>query len=123
MTENDVVEYILSFICKRFPKACTKCGRQYNGYKEYLQTTTPVGRPISYDVSQDDWRPKNPLGTAIYHNCACGTTMSIGSSHMRIDMIWRLYRWSKKEIKQQGITMEELLERLRRKIDKRALER
>ena len=122
MTEEQVINIVRAYIEKQFPKACKNCGYRYGSLKEYLQTTTHIGEPHSYDAEVENWQPKNPLGTYSFADCKCGNTLVIGSSRMNVATMWRLLWWAKKEKAKRGITMNELLSALREKIDNQVLE-
>ncbi len=121
MTKQEVIKIIRSQSEKQFPKTCPTCGRQYNSLKEYFQNTSRIGSPISYDALQNDWQPKNPLGTMSLANCGCGSTLSISSKGTKLLTLWRLMQWAKMEISNREISMEELLEELREIIIKQVI--
>ena len=69
----------------------------------------------------EDWNPVQPVGTATYSNCPCGTTLALGSRGMPLLRLWSLYNWARTETKRRGITMDELLCYLRDEIRKQVL--
>ena len=105
----------------KFPKSCSKCGRTFASLKEYLQTTTHVGSPVSYDADLKSWRPFKPVGTLSFANCKCGTTLAISSDGMGLVVMWRLLRWARKESTARNISVGELLDGVREKIDRQVL--
>ena len=105
----------------KFPKSCSKCGRTFASLKEYLQTTTHVGNPVSYDADLKSWRPFKPVGTLSFANCKCGTTLAISSDGMGLVVMWRLLRWARKESTARNISVGELLDGVREKIDRQVL--
>lgn len=121
MTEDDVIEIIRIFIGRQFPKDCPNCGRQFSSIADYLQNTTHIGEPISYDAEEEDWQPKDPLGTVSLARCQCDTTLAITSSGMKRLTMWRLLLWARLETLKRGITVRELLTSLRKKIDRNVL--
>lgn len=121
MNENTVVEILRSFIDKQFPKVCPNCDRRFSTLKEYLQETTHLGKPISYDADMGEWQPEKPLGTLSFSNCPCGNTLVISSEGMGLITMWRLLIWAKRETRIRGISTEDLLAHIREKIDKQAL--
>jgi hypothetical protein len=121
MTEDQVIQTVRTYVEEQFPKACNLCGYRYNSLKEYLLNTTHVGKPHSYDAEIENWRPQNPLGTYSFADCKCGNTLVIGSSRMSVITMWRLLWWARKEKVKRGMTINELLNDLREKIDTRVL--
>ena len=121
MSEDEVVQIVRQHIESKFPLTCSKCGHTFSSLKDYLTQTTHVGHPVSYDAEIEDWRPRNPLGTISFANCRCGTTLSISSQGMGLLTIWRLMRWARTESHSRGVSMGELLNDLRKKIDRQVL--
>jgi len=121
LNEHDVVAVVRAHIETKFPKVCTKCGRTFASLKEYLQCTTHVGDPISYDADMKNWRPWKPVGTLSFANCPCGTTLAVGSDGMSLLVMWRLLRWARKESARRNISVGELLDGVRQKIDQQVL--
>ena len=121
MNEEDVVAVVRAHIETKFPKTCSKCGHTFASLKEYLQSTTHVGNPISYDADLKTWRPRNPVGTLSFANCRCGTTLAISSDGMGLIIMWRLLRWARKESAGRNISVGELLDAVREKIDRQVL--
>jgi hypothetical protein len=121
MTEEQVILTVRTYIEKQFPKECKNCGYRYGSLKEYLQKTTHIGEPHSYDAEFEDWQPRKPLGTYSFADCKCGNTLVIGSSRMKVATMLCLLWWAKKEKAKRGITINELLTDLRKKIDAQVL--
>jgi len=121
LNEHDVVAIVRAHIETKFPKSCSKCGRTFASLKEYLQTTTHVGNPVSYDADLKSWRPFKPVGTLSFANCKCGTTLAISSDGMGLVVMWRLLRWARKESTARNISVGELLDGVREKIDRQVL--
>ncbi len=121
MTKDDVIEIIRNHISKQFPRDCQNCGRHFISIADYLQNTTHIGDPISYDAEEEDWQPEDPLGTVSLAHCQCGTTLAITSSGMKRLTMWRLLLWARWETLKQGVTVRELLIDLRKKIDRTVL--
>ena len=121
MNEHDVVAVVRAHIERKFPRMCSKCGRTFLSLKEYLQGTTHVGNPISYDAELKKWRPCNPVGTLSFANCRCGTTLAVSSDGMGLMVMWRLLRWARKESARRNISVGELLDGVRQKIDRQVL--
>jgi hypothetical protein len=123
LNEDDVTAVVRAHIETKFPKICSKCGRTFASLKEYLQGTTHVGDPISYDADLKKWRPCRPVGTLSFANCPCGTTLAISSDGMGLMVMWRLLRWVRKESARRNISVGELLNSVREKIDRQVLGR
>jgi hypothetical protein len=122
LTEDQVISIIRENVENQFPKICSACSRQFISLKEYLQNTTHLGEPRSYDAEDQDWEPYKPLGTFSFSKCNhCENTLSLGSSSMKISTMWQLLRWARKEKKQKGIPIREILNNLRTKIDNQVL--
>src|SRR5881628_3725295 len=51
MNEDEVVQIVRSYIEGLFPRECPQCGLRFGSLREYLQLTTHVGNPISYDAN------------------------------------------------------------------------
>ncbi len=120
MTEEDVVEIVHTYIKETlFPKRCTNCGMIFTTFREYLEKTTAVGLPISYDADFDEWEPKQPLGTMSLSNCSCGSTLALSSEKMSKKTLLRLMVWTRIESIKRGVTFSELLATIRKSIDTR----
>ena len=122
MNEKDVIDELVAFISKGFPKKCGNCDRVYLSIKEYIENTEHLGRPISYDADNNDWNPSSPIGTLSLSNCSCGSTLAIDSRGMSLITMWRLMRWARSETKTRGVGMSDLLAELRIKVDQRVLQ-
>jgi signal transduction histidine kinase/CheY-like chemotaxis protein len=121
LNEEEVAEITRRHLERQFPKVCEKCGRRYVSLKDYLQRTVHVGAPVSFDAADGDWRPRRPVGTLSMANCACGTTLSLGSDGMSLLTVWRLMGWARRETKRRGVALEALLAGLRERIDRNVL--
>ena len=122
MEERDVIKIIRDFVSNQFPKECKCCGKRYNSLAEYLRKTTPVGQPVSYDAEDNDWKPDKLVGTISISNCSCGSSMGLSSDGMNVFTLFRLMLWAKKEAWIRGITISDVLEDLRNKIDASVLQ-
>ena len=121
MNEEDVVTIVRAHIERKFPMDCSKCGHTFASLKEYLEYTTHVGNPVSYDAELQEWLPAEPMGTLSFANCRCGTTLAISSHGMGVTVMWRLLRWARGESARRNISVAELLEGVRRQIDQQVL--
>ncbi len=121
LDEEKVIDFLIYFISGQFPKSCKCCGSVFTSLKEYLKNTSHAGPPLSYDAILEDWEPKEPIGTVSMANCKCGTTLGISSRGIGIRNMWKLLGWARRETKGRQISVIELLEDLRCKIDKQVL--
>lgn len=121
LTEGQVIEIVRTNVESQFPKDCSACGYRYSSLKEYLEKTAHIGKPRSYDAELLSWRPQKPLGTFSFAKCECGNTMSICSSSMKVVTMWRLLCWAKKETSLRGVSVPDVLDDLRQKIDNQVL--
>jgi hypothetical protein len=121
MKELEVIAIVRKHVEQKFPMTCSTCGHRFASLKEYLEYTTHLGNPISYDAESGNWRPWEPVGTLSFANCRCGTTLSLSSHGMGLFTLWRLLRWAREESSCRGISVGELLEDLRKKIDHEVL--
>ena len=121
MIEDQFVKIILTHVKQQFPKTCNACGRRFSSLKEYLQNTVHVGKPHCYDAEMEDWQPHSPLGTFSFSNCKCGSTMVVGTSGMGVVTAWRLLWWIRGEKFRRKISVNELLNDLRIKVDNQIL--
>jgi hypothetical protein len=119
--EDQVITIVRNHIEQQFPIECSMCGHLFGSLKEYLGYTTHVGKPVSYDADAGDWQPREPLGTLSYANCRCGTTLIISSRGMGLTTMWRLLLWARTESWRRKISVTDLLDDLRKKIDREVL--
>ena len=80
-----------------------------------------LGKPVSYDAETGEWFPETPLGTCSMANCSCGNTMSISSDGMSYVTFIQLMLWGRVETWRRNISISDLLELVRREIDRSAL--
>jgi hypothetical protein len=121
MTEDEVVRILHDYFESLFPKACSTCGRRFATLAAYIQATTRVGQPISYDANDDNWNPRQPIGSAALANCSCGTTLALTTEEMALPLRLELLNWVRMETQRRGITPSDLLADLRDKIRRRVL--
>ena len=121
ITEDQIVNIIRANVGRQFPKTCSGCGHRFDSLKEYLHNTIHIGTPHSYDAEMQHWRPIKPIGTFSFSNCMCGTTLSLCSSRMGVVTMWRLLWWARNESSERNVTINELLNSLRTKVDKQVL--
>ena len=64
-----------------------------------------------------NWKPEKQLGTTSMANCVCGSTLAISSRHMGLTKMWKLLKWARKEKKKRGVSIDDILDDIRKKID------
>lgn len=69
---DEFLEPALARCRSQFPRACTKCRRQFASFADYVEGTRRIGAPM-LDVVEDD----EPLGMLVFANCSCGTTLAL----------------------------------------------
>lgn len=121
MTADEAIELTRAHIERQFPRACTRCKRRYATLAQYVQETTHVGEPQSYDAELEQVQVAAPIGTIALANCACGGTMGISSEGMSLLTYWRLMAWGWTECRRRHITFSELLAWVRSEVDRRTL--
>jgi hypothetical protein len=122
MTEDEVKQILHAYFGSLFPKVCSTCGRRFGTLLEYIQVTTSVGQPISYDANENNWNPRYLIGSAVLANCPCGTTLALTTEAMALPMRLELLNWVKIETQRRGIAPSDLLAYLRDKIRREALD-
>jgi hypothetical protein len=121
MQFDDAVSLVRTHVEGKFPKTCKMCGRVFVDLPDYVRSTRHVGQPVSYDAAFDDWKPKEPIGTYALALCSCGTSMAIDSSGMSIVTLWRLMTFARRETNRLGVTVSEVLARIRAEVERQAL--
>lgn len=121
MNEDTAAKIIRRLIDRQFPKVCSNCDRHFSTLKEYLQETTHLGKPVSYDADMGKLQPEKPMGTLSYAKCPCGNTLVIGSNGIGMITMWRLLLFARQETRRRGISTGDLLDHLRDKIDRQVL--
>jgi hypothetical protein len=121
LTEAEVVRMTYEHIRGLFPRNCAHCGQTFATYQEYVQKTTPIGEPVSYDIELDDWQPAETTGNFSFANCHCGNTIALNSQGMPLTQIWQVLNWVKEESEQRGVPASEILHHLREAVRQRGL--
>lgn len=121
MSESEVIVIMRHHLEGKFPKQCPVCSRTYGNLRDYLEHTQHLGAPTSYDAEVGDFQPLQPIGTQSLANCACGNTLAIDSSGMRLGTLWRLMRWLMGEMFRRQLTASAVLTDLRSAIDRATL--
>jgi hypothetical protein len=116
MNEDDVVRIVRSYIEGLFPKICPTCGRRYGSLREYLKSTSHLGTPMLYETIAGKALAE-PMGPIAFANCACGTTLTIGSRGIPRAQMAELMEWARSESSKRSIGVQELLGHLRERID------
>lgn len=119
---DEVIRIIRTHCESQFPRRCSRCGRCYDSYAQYLRETTPVGAPVSFDAEASDWRPEEPLGGFALSNCPCGTTLALGTAGMATRDLWRLMGWLRFATLRSNRTPPDVLLELRMRIREEVLE-
>ena len=120
MTEDDVVRIVRSYLEGLFPKVCSRCGRRFASLREYLEATSHLSTPVLYDDISGEI-PPNPFGPMSFANCACGTTLAVGSRGIPPPQLVELLTWAKHETARRSIGIRELLAHIRDRIDEQVL--
>ena len=120
MTEDDVVRIVRLYIEGLFPKTCSNCGARFESLREYLEGTAHLASPVLYD-DIDEGVPAEPLGPMSLANCACGSTLTIGSSRMPTAQMVELLTWARGESLRRSIGIRDLLRHIRDRIDREVL--
>jgi hypothetical protein len=121
MTEADVIRQMREHLEGLFPKSCPGCRRAFATLREFLLVTKHQGPPMPYDAEMGNWQPAEPIGTATFANCPCGTTLTLTSRGMPLPQLWRLLAWAKIETQSRGVSPQELLSYLRDEICRQVL--
>ena len=121
MTETEFIRIVRRHLDRQFPKRCSKCGVVYEDLADYLRNTTHAGPPVSYDAEIGIWTPSAPIGTISIANCKCGTSLSVDSEGIGLWSMIRMLHWARRETRRRGISIRQLLEEIRSKIDEQVL--
>jgi hypothetical protein len=117
MDKRQVISTIIDFISKQFPRRCPCCGKKFSSLSAYLQQTTHIGKPVSYDADIGDWNPTQPLGSVSIANCTCGTSLAISSKGINVVTLTKLMHWVRVEAEKKGVTISDVLLDIRNEID------
>jgi len=121
MTKNEVVQILCVHFESLFPKLCPNCNRCFATLHDYIQNTTRLGVPMSYDAEFDNWNTRQPIGSMAFANCSCGSTLALGPETMVLSRRLELLNWVRIETQRRKIIPSELLEGLRDEIRKQIL--
>lgn len=102
-----------------FPSTCS-CGVRFSCHGEFLERVTPIGEPVSFDSLEEEDDPPvgwTPMGMMAFANCdACGTTLSMSTMGMPVELRRELFAWVKTEARARGLRPRELMESVRQQI-------
>ena len=121
MTEDEVVQTLYKHYESLFPKVCPNCNRSFAKLREYIENTRPIGPPVSYDAELENWKPKKPIGSMVFANCPCGSTLALDTEGMPLPLRLELLDWIRNETKCRGMRLPELLDYMRDEVHKRVL--
>jgi len=121
MTDADIIRMLLEYSDGIFPKICSKCGRRFGTFREYILNTKPIGSPTSYDAELLQFKPEDPIGSMAMANCTCGTTLAVSTQKMSLAQAHLFLEWIQSETRRRGINQRELLEHIRDEVHKRVL--
>jgi len=121
MTEDEVVQILREHFESLFPKICPNCNRSFATLREYIQITTRIGPPMSYDAEIGDWKTTQPIGSMAMANCPCGSTLALSTESMVLSMRLELLSWVRIETQRRMVSPSELLDYLRDEVRKRVL--
>jgi hypothetical protein len=121
MTEEEVIDTVIKHMKTQFPRSCVCCGQQYETLRDFCATTQPAGQPVVFDPYPENAAAKEPLGSAAFSNCRCGTSMALSSKGMPLLQYWALIRWGYNEMIRRRMTQDELLQYLREKCHEKVM--
>jgi len=121
MNREDVIRIMLNYFEGLFPKECPNCKHQFATLVEYIQGTTRIGQPVSYDAAFGNWQTTEPVGTIAMVNCSCGTTLALSTTSMEMPLRLKLLGWLKTETERSGVSASQFMDHLRDEIRRRAL--
>ncbi len=119
MTKQDVINLVRTHIrTTEFPKICSQCGTTYESFKEFLQETTHIGEPVSYDAELNEHQPEHPLGVIAMSHCSCGNAISVSTYAMAKENRLKSIAWIQEESQKQNISRADFLKSMRDEIDR-----
>jgi hypothetical protein len=121
VTDEQMIEVNYRHYASLFPRACGACGRTFVTLRDYVLATERLGATISYDAELKEWKTTTPLGAAALVNCPCGSTLSLTTDGIALDVIHQMLEWIRVETERRGVTANELLDDIRDHIRVRAL--
>jgi hypothetical protein len=114
MDESAAITMIVEHLEGLFPKRCPRCQRTFPTLREFYQATTPVGKPVSYDLESGDLKPARPLGAVAVSECPCGAAIALTSEGMPLFRYWSLLLWANSEAIRRGQSTTKFLLSLRK---------
>jgi len=121
MNEDEVIEALKTALEGLFPKNCTKCGRKFSTFKEFLLNTAHLGEPIFYDAVSGNTVHCPPYGIVAMFNCSCETTLAVRINELCPVTLNRLLHWVNCEAKKQGVSVDQIMAQIRVKVDNKVL--
>ena len=113
LTSEQALEAVLRHFESLFPRTCSNCGRPFATLQDYIQLTTPIGLPVSFDAELDDWTTREPIGSLAQANCQCGSTLALGTDGMATEQRLALLDWLRLECQQRRVGPSVVLDGLR----------
>ncbi len=120
MIDDQIIRVMYEHFERLFPKTCPNCRRCFTTIRKYV-LNTKIGATISYDANLGDWETTQPLGTFVFAECPCGTTLTLSTEGMPLPKIHLMLKWIRAEMERRGLSLEELLGYVPHEIRKRAL--
>ncbi len=119
---NRAVEIVRRHLKEQyFPLRCSCCGKEYATLCDYIAETTPIGRPVSYDLDIGTIRLGQMLGVMAMANCSCGSTLALSSKGLSKVVQLQLLGWALFEARRRSIPISDLLQIIREEIRMREL--
>jgi hypothetical protein len=124
LTDEEVLVIVKRNLERQFPKTCACCGRTFPSFADFVLQlhTMHRGDPMCVDAEMGDWEPRDDEGTLGLTNCACGTTLALGSKGIGLPTMGRLLRWARARTRERGVTIGQVLADLRTWVDARVFE-
>lgn len=120
MNEEYYIEALKTALEGMFPKICTKCGRRFSTFKEFLLNTSHLGEPIFYDAVSGNTVHCPPYGIVAMFNCSCDTTLAVRITEFPVT-INSLLRWINSDAMKQGVSVDQIMAQIREKVDNKVL--
>lgn len=117
LTADEVFATMRAYYEGLFPKTCPHCRRRFATLSEYVKTTTPVGRYLSYDLDGGDPTPE--VGTLALASCPCGDTLALGTDGLPTATRLRLLDWVQGEASRRQISASDLMDQFRIELRRR----
>ena len=116
MDRPEILQVLRRHFESQFPRDCNKCGRHFTTLSDYIRNTSPLGSVQSIDIELGHWQPPRPVGSLVFANCACGTTIALSSDGMPLETRHAILAWVKAESKRRQVEPPVVLDELREEI-------